>query len=175
MRRLRRSQCVHAKGPAIIVSTGACKRRQSLSVHPDKLENSFHRGARVKSRVVNNVAGALLGLCFVASSVPVLFHLVPIPDMPAGTPIAHFMEAFVPTGYMTFVKLCELGGGILVAIPRTRNFGLLVLGPIIVNIIVFHLCVTTPKNLIDPMLDVMIVLALYSLWAGRKQFAGLLN
>ena len=126
-------------------------------------------------RIVSNVAGVLLGLCFVASSVPVLFHLVPIPKMPEGTPIAHFMEAFVPTGYMNFVKLCELAGGILVAIPRTRNLGLLVLGSIIVNIIVFHVCITSPKDLANWMLDVIIVLALYLLWAGRKQFAGLLN
>ncbi len=129
----------------------------------------------MKLKVIDNVAGVLLGLCFVASSVPVLFHLVPIPTMPEGTPIAHFMAAFAPTGYMTFVKVCELTGGILVAIPRTRNFGLLVLGPIIVNIIVFHICVTSAKDLVNPMLDAIIVFALYLLWAGRKQFAGLLN
>jgi putative oxidoreductase len=121
------------------------------------------------------IAGVLLGLCFAASSIPVLFRLVPIPQMPEGTPIAHFMAAFAPTGYMTFVKVLELLGGILVAIPRTRNFGLLVLGPIIVNIIVFHLFITSPKDLIHPLLDAIIVLALYLLWVGRKQFAGLLN
>jgi putative oxidoreductase len=129
----------------------------------------------MKLKIINNIAGALLGLCFVAASVPVLFHLIPIPKMPEGTPIAHFMEAFGPTGYMTFVKVCELAGGILVAIPCTRNFGLLVLGPIIVNIIVFHACVTSPKDLVNPMLDTIIVLALHLLWAGRKQFVGLLN
>ncbi len=129
----------------------------------------------MKLKIINSTAGILLGLCFIASSVPVLFHLVPIPQMPEGTPIAHFMAAFAPTGYMTFVKICELTGGILVTIPRTRNFGLLVLGPIVVNIIVFHLCITSAKDLINPMLDAIIVLALYLLWAGRKQFAGLLN
>lgn len=121
------------------------------------------------------IAGILLGLCFVAASVPVLLHLVPIPKMPEGTPIAHFMAAFGPTGYMTFVKVCELAGAILVAIPKTRNLGLLVLGPIIINIIVFHLCVGSAKSLIDPMLDAIIVLSLYLLWVGRKQFAGLIG
>lgn len=76
---------------------------------------------------------------------------------------------------MTFVKACELVGAILVAIPKTRNLGLLVLGPIIVNIIVFHIFVGTPKSLIDPMLDVIFVFALYLLWVGRKQFAGLIG
>jgi hypothetical protein len=50
-----------------------------------------------------------------------------------------------------------------------------VLGPIIVNIIAFHIFITGPKDLLNPMLDVIIVYALYLLWIGRKQFAGLLN
>ena len=120
-------------------------------------------------------AGVLLGLCFLAASVPVLFHLVPIPQMTEGTPIAHFMAAFAPTGYMTFVKVCELAGGILVAIPRTRNLGLLVLGPIIVNIMVFHLCITSAKDLINPMLGAIVVFALYLLWVERKAFGELIS
>jgi putative oxidoreductase len=85
------------------------------------------------------------------------------------------MAAFGAAGLMHFVKVFELLGGIRVAIPRTRNFGLLVLGPIIVNVIAFHIFITGPKDLLNPMLDVMIVYALYLLWVGRKQFAGLLN
>ena len=121
------------------------------------------------------VAGALLGLLFIMASVMVLFKLVPTPKLPEGSPIALFMGAFGPTGYMTFVKIFELLGGILVAIPRTRNLGLLVLGPIIVNILAFHIFITGGDGLLDPMLDVVIVLALYLLWVGRKAFAGLLN
>jgi hypothetical protein len=52
--------------------------------------------------------------------------------------------------------------------------GLLLLGPIIVNILAFHIFITAGQGLLDPMLDVIIVLALYLLWAGRKAFAGLL-
>ena len=40
--------------------------------------------------------------------------------------------AFGPTGYLNFVKVLEVVGGLLVAIPRTRRMGLLVLGPILV-------------------------------------------
>jgi uncharacterized membrane protein YphA (DoxX/SURF4 family) len=69
----------------------------------------------------------------------------------------------------------ELVGGILVAIPRTRNFGLLVLGPIIVNILAFHTFVTKGVGLANPILIFIVLLALYLLWAGRKAFAGLLN
>jgi len=121
------------------------------------------------------IAGILLGLLFLLSSSMFLLKLAPMPKFPEGSPIAMFMGAFVPTGYMTFVKLCELAGGVLVAIPRTRNLGLLLLGPIIVNILVFHTCVTGGEGLLNPMLDIIVVLALYLLWVGRKQFTGLLN
>ena len=119
------------------------------------------------------VAGILLGLLFIASALVVLLNLVHMPPLPEGTPGALFMGAFVPTGYLTFVKIFELLGGVLVAIPRTRNFGLLVLGPIIVNILAFHIFIMKGAGLFDPPLIVIAVLAAYLLWCGRKAFAGL--
>ena len=126
-------------------------------------------------RHLPTIAGIVLGLLFLLASSLFLLKLAPMPKFPEGSPIALFMGAFVPTGYMTFVKICELSGGVLVAIPRTRNLGLLLLGPIIVNILAFHIFVTGGQGLLDPMLDAIVVLALYLLWVGRKQFAGLLN
>jgi hypothetical protein len=120
-------------------------------------------------------AGIVLGLCFVAASVPVLFNLITMPKLPEGTPAAHFMAAFVPTGYVKFVKLFEFAGGLVVMIPRLRNVGLLLLGPVIVNIIAFHALVDAPKHLLNPMLDIIIVCALFLLWDARKKFSGLLN
>src|SRR5262245_56198658 len=88
---------------------------------------------------VYNIAGGLLGVAFVMSGVVVLFNLAPMPPPPPeGTPPAHFFAAFGPTGYLTFVKVFEVIGGVLVAIPKVRALGLLVLGPIIVNILAFH-------------------------------------
>ena len=124
---------------------------------------------------IPTVAGILLGLLFVMAAVVVLFGLAPAPALPEGTPMAMFMGAFATTGYLTFVKLLELLGGILVAIPRTRNIGLLVLGPIIVNILAFHLFITKGEGLLNPMILLIVALALYLLWVGRRAFAGLLN
>ena len=121
------------------------------------------------------VAGIVLGLLFIMASVVFLLKLAPEPKLPEGSPIALFMGAFGPTGYMTFVKIFELLGGILVAIPRTRNLGLLVLGPIIVNIIAFNIFITDGAQLLNPMLIVIIVLALFLLWVERKAFAGLVT
>ncbi len=121
------------------------------------------------------IAGVLLGICFLLASVPVLFtHFTP-PPIPAGTPAWHFMEACWPTGYMKFVKMFEFAGGVLVMIPRLRNIGLLLLGPVIVNIIAFNVLIDDPKNLLNPLFIVMALCALYLLGKARAKFAGLLN
>ena len=123
-----------------------------------------------------NIAGALLGLAFIAFAIMYFFKLMPdMPPPPEGSPPAHFFAAFGPTGFMNFVKACELIGGILCAIPLTRNIGLLVLGPVIVNILAFHAFLSKGAGFTDPPLILICVLAAYLLWAGRKAFAGLLN
>jgi hypothetical protein len=103
------------------------------------------------------------------------FNLVQPPPPPEGSPTAQFFAAFGPTGYLTVVKVFELIGGILVAVPRTRNLGLLVLGPIIVNILAFHMFITRGEGLLNPMVLLIAALALYLLAVARKQFLGLLN
>ncbi len=85
------------------------------------------------------------------------------------------MGAFAPTGYLHFVKICEVIGGILVAIPLTRNFGLLILGPVIVNILAFHIFITGGHGLFEPTLIIICLIAAYLLWDARGKFLGLLN
>lgn len=120
------------------------------------------------------VAGVLLGLLFVMSASVVLFGLAPVPDLPEGSPVAAFFAAFGPTGYMTFIKVLELIGGVLVAIPKTRNLGLLILGPIIVNILAFHVFVAR-DGIFSPMLLLIVALSLYLLWVERRAWRNLLS
>lgn len=121
------------------------------------------------------IAGALLGLLFAASGAVLLLKLAPMPSLPEGSPAAHFMAAFMPTGYMTFVKVLEVLGGILVAVPKTRNLGLLVLGPIVLNILAYHAFVMKGEGLLSPPLLLIVALPLYLLWVERKRFAGLIG
>ena len=123
-----------------------------------------------------NVAGGLLGLAFVAIGMMVLLGVAPEqPAPPEGSPAAMFMGALVSTGYMTMVKILEVVGGLLVAIPRTRNLGLLILGPIVVNIVAFHLFITGGQGLFGPQVIVVTVLSAYLLWCERKSFGRLLE
>jgi hypothetical protein len=119
------------------------------------------------------IAGVLLGLLFIMSASIVLSGKAPTPEIPEGSPVAAFFAAFGPTGYMTFIKVLELLGGILVAIPRTRNLGLLILGPIIVNILAFHVFVAR-DGILNPMLLGISALALFLLWADRTRWVALI-
>ena len=127
-------------------------------------------------KLLTHLLAGLLGFAFVAGGLMFLLKLGPTPPPPAAeTPPALFMEAFVPTGYMAFVKVLEVLGGLLVIVPRTRNFGLLILGPIIVNILAFHLFLNRGVGLFDPAVIVISGIALFLLWAGRRQFLGLIS
>lgn len=125
-------------------------------------------------RHIPTIVGILLGLLFIAGGATYLLGMVPKMEAPpAGSPAALFMGAFAPTGYLAFVKWMELIGGVLVAIPRTRNLGLLVLGPIIVNILAFHIFIMGGATLADPILGCVTAAALFLLWSERTAFLGL--
>jgi hypothetical protein len=124
-------------------------------------------------KIAANIAGALLGLVFVVLPTLILLGVLHQPPPPAGSPAAMFFGAFAPTGWFTLVQTCEIVGGLLVAIPTTRNFGLLFLGPIIVNILAFHILVAK-SGLVGPPLLVA-VLAAFLLFAERHKFAALAN
>jgi putative oxidoreductase len=119
------------------------------------------------------IASILLGGLFIMSAGVVLFGFAPTPDIPEDTPVWHFMQATGPTGFMTFVKVFELLGGLLVIVPRTRNLGLLILGPIILNILAFHQLVAG-DGIFQPILIGISLLAVYLLWVERKAWATLL-
>ena len=126
-------------------------------------------------RIAQAVAGALVGLMFIFASATVLFKLAPMPPPPApDSPVGMFMGATYATGFLTFVKVCELLGGLLVAIPRTRAAGLLILVPIVVNIVAFHAFVAR-QGLAEPMLLAIVVLTVFLVWSHRRGLAALMN
>ena len=123
-------------------------------------------------KIAAHIAATLLGLVFIAFSLLVLLNQMPTPkDLPPM--VAQFMSVFGPSGWLKFVKTFELIGGILVLIPKTRNFGLLVLGPIIINILAFHVLVEGGNDLLVPV--ILGTLALFLLIYERRSFLGLLH
>ncbi len=122
------------------------------------------------------IAAGLLGLLFVVFGLNHFLKFISMGDPPPqGSPPAMFFGALYPTGYLTFVKVLEIAGGVLVALPRTRNFGLLVLGPIVVNILAFNIFLTKGAGLLQPPVILVSLLSAYLLWDARGKFAKLLG
>ncbi|MDF1739606.1 MAG: hypothetical protein P1U86_10640 [Verrucomicrobiales bacterium] len=119
-------------------------------------------------------AAGLLGLVFVVFGLNFFLNFIPMPSPPEGSPAAAFMGAMYSTGYLTFVKILEITGGILVAIPKTRNIGLLLLGPIVINILAFNVFIA-PGGYTQPPVILVSALSAFLLWSARASFAKLIN
>lgn len=127
-------------------------------------------------KTASNISGAILGLMFLVFGLNFFFNFIPMPadPSPADAPHKLFMAALFPTGYLAFVKVLEIAGGLLVALPKTRNIGLLILGPIVVNILAFHVFLTKGAGLVGPPLLIAVVAA-FVLITEHKAFTGLIK
>jgi putative oxidoreductase len=89
-------------------------------------------------KIVTLIARILLGLMFVVFGLNGFLHFIPNPPPPTG-PAGDFTNALFSTGYLHVVMALQLIGGALVLTGRFLPLGLLLLGPVIVNILLFHL------------------------------------
>jgi putative oxidoreductase len=127
-------------------------------------------------KIASHIAAGLLGSLFILFSLLYFTGNMPKqPELPPGSPAALFMGAFGPTGYMSFVKVVELLGGILLLIPLTRNLGLLCLGPVIINILAYHIFLTDRSMLFSPPMILIVVLGSFLLWTARHSFLRLVK
>ncbi len=122
-------------------------------------------------KVATIVARVLLGLVFVVFGSNIFLHFIPMPPLPA-TLAGDFSKALMQSHYIYVVGLLQVIGGLLLLIGRYVPLGLTLLGPVIVNILLFHIFLE-PSGL--PMAIIVAVLALFLLWRYRTNFAGLLK
>ncbi len=122
-------------------------------------------------KVATIVARVLLGLVFVVFGSNIFLHFIPMPPLPA-TLAGDFSKALMQSHYIYVVGLLQVIGGLLLLIGRYVSLGLTLLGPVIVNILLFHIFLE-PSGL--PMAIIVAVLALFLLWRYRTNFAGLLK
>ncbi len=122
-------------------------------------------------KIVILIARSLLGLIFVVFGLNLFLNFIPLPPPPEG-PARDFMMALFVSHYLYVVGALQVAGGALLLIGRKVALGLTLLGPVIVNILLFHLLLD-PAGL--PMALVVSVLALMVLWSQRVVFAGLVK
>lgn len=115
------------------------------------------------------VVRVLLGLMFVVFGSNGFLHFMPAPEMtgPAGA----FIGAMNSTGYLQAVAALQVFGGLLLLLGFVP-LGLLTLGPIIVNIVFFHVFLERAGLGLS---IVVALLALFLLWYHRRAFTGVLR
>ncbi len=87
-------------------------------------------------KVATIIARVLLGLVFAVFGSNAFLHFRPMPAMP-GHP-GEFIGSMNATGYLQVIAALQVIGGLLLLVGRFVPLGLTLLGPIIVNIVLFH-------------------------------------
>lgn len=117
------------------------------------------------------ISRVLLGLIFVTFGLNMFLSFIPLPPPPEG-PAREFMTALFMSHYVYVVGALQIVGGLILLSGRWMPLGLTLLGPVIVNIVCFHVLMA-PAGL--PMALVVSLLALFLLWRYREYFTGLVK
>ena len=113
------------------------------------------------------ISRILLGLLFTVFGLNGFLHFIP---MKAPTGLAgQYMGALFVSHYLVVVFLVQLIGGVLLLVNRFVPLALLLLGPVLVNILLFHTFMA-PEGL--PMALFAILLWLIVFAGVRQAFAG---
>ncbi len=121
-------------------------------------------------KIVTIIARILLGLLFVVFGSNAFLHFIPMPPM-SGPP-GDFIGSMYITGYLKVIAGFQVAGGALLLIGRYVPLGLTLLGPVIVNIVLFHVFMDQSGL---SMAIVISALSLFLLWVYRSAFANLLQ
>jgi putative oxidoreductase len=118
------------------------------------------------------IVRVLLGLLFVVFGSNAFLHFIPMPPPPPGDAGA-FIGALFNSGLIYVIGALQVIGGLLLLTSgRLVPLGLTVLGPVIVNIVLFHIFLNRTGL---GMAIVIAILSLFLLWAYRAKFPAIFN
>lgn len=116
-------------------------------------------------------ARILLGLMFLVFGLNGFFNFLAMPEMPQ--PAGEFMGALAATGYfLPFLKIVETVSGLLLLIGFFVPLALLMLAPVVLNIILFHLFLA-PGGILFGL--IALILGILVAWCYRGSFSGVLQ
>jgi len=111
------------------------------------------------------IARILLGLIFAVFGSNAFLHFIPMPPMQGQA--GAFIGALISSGYIYAIAAIQVLGGLLLLSGRFAPLGLTLLGPVIVNIVLYHIFLDTAGL---PMAVCIVIFALFLLWAYRDKF-----
>jgi len=89
-------------------------------------------------KIVTMIARYLLGLMFLVFGSNMFLHFIPMGKMPAGL-AGQFTAALFAAHYFYVVGAIMVVSGILFLVNRFVGLGLTLLGPVLFNILLYHL------------------------------------
>jgi hypothetical protein len=119
-------------------------------------------------KIATHIARLLLGIVFLVFGLNGFLHFIPMPP-PTGV-AGQFLGALFVSHYLVFVFLLQVIPAALLLINRYVPLALTLLGPIIVNILLFH-ALMAPEGL--PLALVTAALWCVTAYKVRPAFAGL--
>jgi putative oxidoreductase len=120
-------------------------------------------------KIVTLIARILLGLAFLVFGLNGFLDFIPHGPMPAGT-AGQFAGALMATHYMHCISGLEVIAAVLLLVNRYVPLGLVLLGPIIVNILFFHIFMA--PSAIGP--GLLVTVLWFIVFASvRQAFAGI--
>ena len=118
------------------------------------------------------IARLLLGLLFFVFGLNGILHFLPTPPMPPGDGTT-FATILMTSGYMKLVALLMVIAGLLLLVGRYVPLALVILGPILVNILCFHIFLEHGAGIGVGL--VATLLELFLIWVYRLSFRGLFD
>jgi putative oxidoreductase len=112
-----------------------------------------------------HIARILLGLVFVFFGSNAFLSFLPMPELQGDA--GAFIGAMAHSGYIYVIALLQVIGGLCLLSGRFVPLGLTLLGPVIVNIMLYHLFLDRSGI---PIGVVISILALFLLWIYRYKF-----
>jgi putative oxidoreductase len=114
------------------------------------------------------ISRVLLGTGFIIFGLNILHPFLNAPPPPAGSVTAQFVAVMFPSHSMGLVGAVQLLGGLLVLAGRTAPLGLVLLAPILVNILAFHVFIQGGQGIAPGL--VFSVLEIFLTYAYRSYF-----
>lgn len=111
----------------------------------------------------------VMGIMLIVFGANKFFHFMPMPELSGGA--ANLMSAFVSAGYfMPILGVIMLLTGLSILFNKYSALMLLVMAPITVNILLFHLILDPVNMMMGVILGVLHVIMIFSF---RKSYANL--
>ena len=120
-------------------------------------------------QIVTLIARILLGLVFVVFGLNGFLNFLSMGPMPTGL-AGQFIVALAASHYFWLVSAIQIVGGVLLLVNRFVPLALLLLGPVIVNIISYHVFLNHSGA--GPAV-VVTVLWLILFYGNRQHFSGI--